>query len=216
MINAYVTLAQVIAYNPENELSTSTTWNTLITTLCTNCSRAFDTLTFRQPGAYFVTDDATNYYDGIPPTATDFITTKIVDEIAAAPTSVSVSMSGDPSAFVALSSADYFMQPYNATNSGKPYTKIALNMISGAYKAWPCLPRSIQVVGKFGYSTSVPADVQEAILMYVTRLFKKVQQNYQEVGTLLDTGQVMVGMKKDYDLNLLITYYKKSRLTRAS
>lgn len=206
----YLTVAQIKAYAPTNEIETSTTWDTMLATLCTNLSRAWDTLTFRQAGDYLVSVPATRYYDGVPRTAAypDVIQ---IGEIAAVPTSVSISPNGNPAGFIALQATDFFMYPYNAGTVGKPYTQVRLNQATGSFKSWPTRQRSIQVVGLFGYSTMVPADVIEALLLYAIRMVRKAQTNYLEVGTLLDTGQVMVGMKRDPDISDLISVYRQWR-----
>lgn len=206
----YVTAAMVRAYMPTNEVATSTVWDADVTTLCTNCSRAFDTLTFREPGAYAVSDDSTRYFDGIPCTATDFITMLLTGELAAL-TSVSIAPSGG-SSYSSLLADNYWLWPYNAAAEGKPYSRIDLNPDGGAVKLWPSRPHSIQVVGKFGYSQSAPADVQEAILLYIVRILRKAQQNYQDVGAMLDSGVVMIGMKTDHDLQELILMYRRPKL----
>lgn len=205
--NNYITLAQVKAYAPTNEVSTSTVWDATVTTLCANLSRAFDTLTERHPGAYAVTAASAKYYDGVKPTATDYIDSLLVDEMADAPAEVAISNSGG--AYVALASADYFPWPDNA--DGIPYTRIDLNPY-GQTKTWGYDRRRVRVTAKFGYSQTVPADVLEAMLLYVVRLMKKVQQNFQEVGQLLDSGVVLIGMRRDEDLQTLIAYYRNSRL----
>jgi hypothetical protein len=208
----YLTLAQVKAYMPTNEVSTVATWDTMVTTLCTNLSRAFDSLTFRQIGAYAVNADVTAYFDGVSIFAGAYTESVFVDELAAAPTSIGVSMSGNGS-YVNLTPSDFWLWPYNAANNGKPYTRIDLNTQTGAYKSWPTYPHSVKVVGKFGYSVTVPDDVYEALLLYAVRMIRKAQTNYLEVGTLLDSGQVLTGMKRDEDLLGLIALYKKGRLT---
>lgn len=205
----YVTPEEVRAYMPANEVATATTWDATVTLLCANCSRAFDKLTFRQPGAYAVADDTTRYFDGVPETATDYLGSIFTDELVAL-TSVGIAPNGG-SSFTALNTNNYWLWPYNAAAEGKPYLRIDLDP-DGAVKRWPVRPRSVQVIGKFGYSLEVPADVQEAILLYIVRMVRKAQQNYLEVGTMLDSGQVMVGMKVDHDFQELILMYRKGRL----
>lgn len=210
--NNYIALADVKAYMPNNDVSTTTQWDALVTTLCTNLSRAFDTLTFRKPGAYAMTTSASRYFDGVPQTAGDFANSIFIDELAAAPTSVSISKTGSQTGFVAMATTDYLLWPYNAADDGKPYLRIDLNLVDGQTKAWPSQPRSVQVTGPFGYSATVPADVQEALLLYAVRMLRKAQQNYLQVGQILDSGQIMVGMQRDTDLENLIAYYRKARV----
>lgn len=195
---------------PTNEVATSTVWDSNVEVLCANCSRSFDTLTFREPGAYAVDTDTTRYYDGIPFTATDFVDLLFTDELAAL-TSVSIAPNGG-STYTAVDAANFWLWPYNAAVMGKPYTHIRLNAEGGSVQAWPSRLHSIQVTGKFGYSLIVPADVQEAILLYIVRMLRKAQQNYQDVGTMLDSGVILIGMKQDHDLQETILMYRKARL----
>lgn len=206
----YVTPEMVRAYMPTNEVATATVWDADVATLCTNCSRAFDTLTFREPGAYAVSDDTTRYFDGVPCTATDFLTMILIGELADL-TSVSIAPNGGNS-YNPLLVDNYWLWPYNAIAEGNPYSRIDLNPDGGAIKLWPSRPHSIQVIGKFGYSQIVPADVQEAILLYIVRMLRKAQQNYQDTGTMLDSGVVLIGMKTDHDLQELILNYRKPKL----
>lgn len=205
----YVTPEQVQAYMPANDVATATTWDATVTLLCTNCSRAFDKLTFRPPGAYAVADDTLRYFDGVPATATDYVGSIFTDELVEL-TSVGIAPNGG-SSFAPLDVNNFWLWPYNAAAEGKPYLRIDLAP-DGAVKCWPSRPHSVQVIGKFGYSLEVPADVEEAILLYIVRMIRKAQQNYLEVGTMLDNGQVMVGMKVDHDLQELILMYRKGRL----
>lgn len=206
----YVTPDMVQAYAPTNEASASTVWDAVVTSLCTNCSRAFDTLTFREPGAYAVTDDTTRYFNGVPCTATDFITLLSTGEYVDL-TSVNIAPNGGNS-YTPLDASNFWLWPYNAAAEGKPYTQIELNTQNGSVYLWPSRPHSVQVVGKFGYSATVPADIQEAMLLYIMRMLRKTQQNYEDVGQMLNSGVILVGMKQDYDLQSLILMYRKARL----
>lgn len=203
-IQDYVTPTQVKAYAPTNEISTSTVWDAMITTLCTNLSRAFDLLTWRNPGDFAVVDTNTKYFDGIPITATDYQDILNIGELAALPTTVTING-------VTIASTDYWGFPYNALIEYKPFTALRLNP-AGVTKSWGAPLRGIAVTGLFGYSTTVPPDVYEALLLYAIRFVRKAQQNYLETGTILDTGQVMIGMREDTDLAGIITLRKNSRL----
>lgn len=204
----YVTSAMVKAYLPTNEVSTSTVWDSVVTTLCTNLSRAWDSLTFREPGAYAVSDDTTRYFDGVPATATDFTDQILVGEICAV-TSVATAPNGG--SFVTMNSADYLLWPYNAALEEKPYTEVMITP-NGGVSAWPTGKRSVRVIGKFGYSQTAPSDVVEALLLYVVRFIRKNQQNFLEVGTITDSGQVYIGAKVDYDMQDLIRMYRRGRV----
>lgn len=208
-IPVYLTPAQVKAYAPTNELNTSTVWDGFLTTVCETVSRAFDHLTFRAPGAYAVTEDTLRYFDGKQVTATDQLRSLWIDELAAL-TSLAIAPNGGTT-YTPIDAGDFWLWPYNATVLNQPYQRLDLTG-DGTVKSWPSRPHSIQITGKFGYSTNVPADVTEALLLYTIRFVRKAQQNYLEVGQLLDTGQVFIGAKTDYDLQALIAVYRRGRL----
>lgn len=208
----YVTAAQVKAYWVNNGVQNTSQYDNVITTLCTNCSRAFDVLTFHLPGAFAVTADAAQLFNGKPWTATAYQLSIAVPELATTPTLVEISISGSQTAFVPLASTDFYCEPLESPLVGKPFTTITLDAQNGQYKQWPIYPRSIRVTGKFGYSTTIPDAVNEALLLYVVRMIRKIQNNYLEVGQLLDSGQVMIGMKYDPDLQTLIQQYRKAAL----
>ncbi len=207
-IQNYVTLAQVKAYSPTNAVATTSTWDAMITTLCTNMSRYFDLLTWRNPGEFAVVDIVTKYFDGVPPTATDYLDILSTGELAAAPTSVTINGN-------VVAPTDYWVWPYNAALEYVPYTALRLNP-EGITKSWGAKPRGIAVTGLFGYSATVPPDIYEALLLLAVRFVKKAEQNYQEVATILDSGQILIGMKEDPDLAMLVQLRKKTRLPNGS
>ena len=206
----YLTLANIKAYFANNEVATTTKWDGMINLLIPNVSRAWDRVTFRREGSYAVASDTTEYFDGVPGTATSYAAKVFIDEMAQAPTSVALARNGDPSAFATIPSSDYFLWPYNASHENKPYLRLDLNPV-GQTKSWPCVSRSIQVTAHFGYSLVPPDDMMEALYLYVVKLVRKGQQNYLETGTVLDMGQIMVGMKLDPDINMLIKLYQRWR-----
>lgn len=199
----YLTLEEVKAYAPNNELSTSTIWDGLVTTLCGTLSRAFDRFTFRDPGAYAVTGTSVLLFDGVPDTATDYRQYLDIGEMADTPTLVTING-------VSVPSNDYWPEPYNALSSYRPYTHLYMRP-DGTTQRWGAKKRSIAVTSYFGYSKTVPPDVLEALLLFTLRFVRKAQQNYMETGVLLDSGQVMVTAKRDEDLADLILHYKRSR-----
>lgn len=206
--NDYLTLAQVKAYWPTNEIALSSDWDVTINTLCTNCSRAWDTLTWRRPGRYAVSVSTLRWFDGIPATATDFTDALTIGELADVPSAVVDNGT-------TVLSNQYWASPYNAVDDFEPYTVLLLNP-GGGKPRWGTKLHSIQVTGYFGYSKTVPPDVFEALLLYVIRMVRKGQQNYLEVGTLLDSGQVMIGMRVDPDIQILLEHYRKPRLGNAT
>ena len=66
---------------------------------------------------------------------------------------------------------DYHLIPYNATVNGEPFTGIEKSTNGG--DIFPNIKRGIQLVGKFGYSASAPADVHDACIMLAQRYLKR-------------------------------------------
>src|SRR4051794_37756378 len=114
-----------------------TAWDPLYTTtldlLCTRASRAIDRLTGRDPGAFAVADNTTRYFTPGPGDASrsnpygrtwsdntlgvylpGAATQLWIGELAAVPTSVSMSLSGSVTSYTALAATDYVGWPYNA------------------------------------------------------------------------------------------------------
>ncbi len=218
----YVTLAETKAAWPDNTLGATTAYDALATSLITRCSRQWDKWTNRKPGAYAVATDSTQYFDapdgGVSVVPNDNRLSGsnsgtagrlYVGELAAVPTSVSVSTSGSVTTYTALAATDYLCGPWNALDDGRPYQWLQLDYINGANASWYGFPKGIKVIGKFGYATTVPDDVKVTVITMVIRLLRRAQQNYQETGVLLDSGQVMQGMKIEEDVNEAIKHYRK-------
>jgi hypothetical protein len=80
-----------------------------------------------------------------------------VDDLSAAPTSVSVDYSDDRTYTALSTTTDYEINPPNASLDGWPYTQIHILPTSSAY--FPVTRRGVKVVGKFGFP-AVPDDVK--------------------------------------------------------
>lgn len=212
-INNYLSLAEVKAYLPANEINTKAPlWDAPVTTMCEAASREIDTFTWREFGTYAASDILINFYNGKSPLATDFVTSILIDDLAAAPTTVSISPSGSINGFTPLQSTDYILYPYNAANKSRPYTRIDLNIVDGQVKAWPCKPHSIQITGIFGYSTTPPPDIKEATRLTVIEALRRAQQNYIDTGLMMDTGQIQAATKLGDVAMKILLYYRRSRL----
>ena len=185
-VNDYVTIAEVKAALPADNWATAgTTYDARLTTLCTAASRLIDRNTLKSVGYFYVSADDTRYFDA----PTEGLTL-YCDELAAAPTSVSVTDTGSVTSYTALASTDYIVGPYNALAQGKPYTWIKLDIVNGQYATWYGFEKGVKVVGKFGYSTSVPADVKQVALEQVVRWWKMETKNYADYGNV---GTVPMG-----------------------
>lgn len=207
----YVTLSDIADKLPDNAVSTGVDYDVLTAALITRCSRQWDKLTNRKPGAYAVTVDTTRYFDG--PLCNDK-SVLYVGEMAALPTSVSVAETGvidrasGSGTYTLWAATNYYATPHNAADEGRPYEYLVLDVLNGNYSQWYAFPRGIKIVGKFGYSAAAPDDVKDAVCNMVVRLLRKAQQNYVNVASINDVGQVMQGDKLDDDIMAAVYHYR--------
>lgn len=203
-INDYCTAAEMRAMLPNDSFSsTAPEYDTFMGTLATRASRAIDKSLGREPGAFYVSADTTRYFDG------NGKTELYVGEIAAAPTSVSISTDGSVSSYTALDAADYYCYPYNALAMAEPYTVLVLDTVNGDYADWGSYRKGVQVVAKFGYSTSIPDIVKQATLIQALRWFKRSQQAYQDTGAVTELQQLKYVQKVDPDIGAVIEHLRR-------
>src|SRR5687767_509226 len=147
----YCTATEIKDHLTDNQLDN--TYDTLLATLATRASRAIDKFTKRHNGAYSVSADSTRYFDGMDGVEL------LVDELAAAPTSVSVAETGDVDSsagsggtYTAWAASDYLLWPYNALQIGLPYEALIIDRMYGTKATWYPFRKGIKIVGKFGFS----------------------------------------------------------------
>lgn len=201
-----------------------TDYDTLLGILATRASRVIDKWTGRSPGSYYVTTDATFYYDG-PNSGRSgnlvyayderlgggsFPNSQLwIDELAAVPTSVSMSLNGDLTSYTAMAATDYICWPYNALEDGIPYTRLDLDILYGTHKIWYSFRKGIKIVGKFGYSTSIPDDIKQATIIQAARWFKRGQQGFQDAGAIAELGQLRYVKGLDPDIEMMLMHYRR-------
>lgn len=227
----YCTLADVKASWPENEINTLTTYDAMITDELAEQSRTFDRMTNRKPGAYAVTVDTTQYVDGpnynhftpVYGYKTQRLTTGYtgaislpIPEMAAYPTSVSMALTAqidtgnsNNGVYTLVPATDYYAEPDNALEEGIPFRTLTLDIINGTTRVWYPFRRGIKIVGKFGYSTTVPDDVRKCVKLMVIRQQRKAKQNFLDVATINDAGQIMSGAKLDSDISDIVSRYRR-------
>lgn len=167
--------------------------------LATTASRAIDRFTGREDGAYAVSADTTRYFT--PPRRS---CTLWVGEMAAAPTSVAMTVTTPLGDYTALVSTDYYPEPANALLEGRPYTRLVLDPYNGTYSEWYAWPKAVKVVGKFGYSTTPPALIVQAAITQAARYFKRAQQAFQDTGAVIELGQLRYVQNLDPDLQAIL------------
>lgn len=99
-------------------------------------------------------------------------TSRIVIDDAISVTSVATDSDGDGTYETTWTvGTDYWAGPRNAPSRSQPYRTINRNLVVGRY-AFPSYEDSIQVIGSFGYSSSVPEEIRELTLA-VAELFAR-------------------------------------------
>ncbi len=203
MANDYCTVVEV--KNAMTDTTWGVTYDVEIEALITACSRAIDQFMGREAGAFYVSADTTRYFDG---PADDWLW---IGELAAAPTSVAVALSGDIDSsagtggtYTAWTATDFLLWPYNALAEGKPYMALVLDTLNGNYATWYGFTKGIKIVGKFGYSATVPKWIKQATIIMAIRQFKRGQQAYQDTGAILELGQLRYVQKIDPDVAALL------------
>ena len=177
--NGYFTLAEFKAH--QGVKSFDTLDDAVIEDTAEGVCRDFDRLSGRR--FYADSMDATRYY-----TAKEANCLKI-DDLSAAPTSVSVDYTEGQESYTVLTSTQYYLEPTNALLDGLPYREIYINPINGGY--FPKSRRGVKVIGKFGFP-AVPDNVRQACLdAAVARYKSRFGENMQSTATITGAGVVL-------------------------
>lgn len=182
-------------------------YDAILSTLVERASRAIDAHLKREPSAFAVSADSTRYFTGSGDAEL------WIGEMAAAPTSVAVAEAGVLTTYTAWAATDYICWPYNALLEGKPYLRLDIDSINGSKSEWCEYPKAIKIVGKFGFSTSAPAEIVEATIIQTVRWFKRGQQAFLDTGAIVELGQLKYTKKLDPDVETLLSLAKFQRLT---
>lgn len=205
MANDYCTALEIKDILPDVEWSGA--YDAILTSLITRASRAIDGHLKRAPGLFYSDTDLTFYFDGSGESQL------WIGELAAAPTSVAVAEDGNLSTYTAWSSTDYILWPYNAPSLGIPYQRLDIDLLYGAETHWYAYPKNVKIVGKFGFSTTVPDEIKQATIIQTMRWFKRGQQAFQDTGAVLELGQLRYLQKLDPDVLLLLEEPRFQRVT---
>ena len=154
---------------------------------------------------YADTADATRYY-----TAEDANLLFLDDDLISV-TTLKTDTDGDRTYETTWTATTHYeLEPANASVDGAPYTRIATSP-RGAYQFPVGMARGVQVVGKFGYATTVPYPVREACLLQCERLYKRKDAVFGVLGSA-EMGQMVVIPKLDPDIQLLLMGYQRVRV----
>jgi hypothetical protein len=204
-INDYVTYEEVTEHLVEVPLDES--YQELFEQLITRASRLIDGLLKREPGAFYVSADTTRYFSGSGDERL------WIGEMAAAPTTVSVAETGILTTYTAWAATDYICWPYNALLEGMPYLRLDIDSLNGTKSCWYSYPKSVKVIGKFGFSAAVPDEIKEACIVQIVRWFKRGQQAFQDAGAVMELGQLRYVRKLDPEVETMLSIPKFHRLT---
>jgi hypothetical protein len=197
----YCDVADVTGMMPDTDFGN--TYHALMAALITRASRLIDKATGREDGAYEAATATIRYFDGSGGRE------MWVNEMAAAPTAVAVDEVGDFT-YTAWASSDYLLWPYNAAAMGRPYQRLDIDQLNGDKVLWYRFPKSVKITAKWGYSTTVPEDIKQAVVIQVIRWFKRSQQSYQDAGAIVDLGQLRYVKQLDPDVQLIISHYMRT------
>jgi hypothetical protein len=166
-----------------------------ISSLITAASNYIDAKTNRR--FYTTAADETRYYQVVDERDGDSGVLWLRDDLLSV-TSLKTDEDGDGVYEVTWTTSDYKLFPLNAVVSGRPYTWIETRP-NGSYGFPLRVQAGIQIIGKFGYSTSAPAVVKNACLLQVSRWWNRKNAPFGVVGSA-DMGQAVVVPKLDPDI----------------
>ncbi len=131
-------------------------------------SRAIDKACGRVFYEYDPSNDQTRYYT---PKQTRLLV--LPDDLNAI-TSLTLDTDGDGTFDTVLTvNTDYVREPENADANDEPWTRIRLHP-NCAYGFPTSYPRSVEIVGRFGWVT-VPDQIEQATLLLAGRFFKRIE-----------------------------------------
>jgi len=97
---------------------------------------------------------------------------------------------------------DFYLEPYNAALDDEPYTRIVIAPL-GNYSFPRKVRKGVQIVGKFGYSSSTPDNINEACLLMAERLFKRKDAIFGITGSP-EMGVLRQILRDDPEIELLL------------
>ncbi len=123
-------------------------------------------------------------------------------------TSIKTDEDGDGTYENTWASTDYYLSPYNAPSDNIPYQQIEKSR-DGDYN-FPKQRKSTEVIGSFGWATTIPDGIAAACLLASTRLYLRRELIFGIVGNA-DMGTLMaaVAMVRDGELQALLSTVPK-------
>jgi hypothetical protein len=201
----YVSVAEVKADLPDVDMGTLEDYDYVLSEMITSASRLIDREVGGWPN-YFIatTTDETRYFDGSGDIE------QPIDPMTEL-TSVSVSETGGRAATDYTDwteDTDFYVWPYNYASIGAPIQKLIVDNDSGDKGKFYAERKGVKVIGKFGYSTTVPADVKQAAKIQAMRWFMRSKQSYQDTSASERLGQMLYTQSLDPDVKRILQPYK--------
>lgn len=203
----YTNIQAVKADMPDSELFSSTAYDYdgVIQGMITAASRLID----REVGGwanyfYPTTADETRYYDG---NGEEEI---YVDPIVSL-TSVYVSEGGGraSSDYTAWTQdTDFYIMPYNYSALDVPIQALVIDNDAGSKGTWGTVRKGIKITGVFGYSSTPPADIQQAAKITAMRWFMRAKQSWQDTSVNAAMGDMLYTQSLDPDVKEILKPYK--------
>ena len=181
--NGYTTLADVKTFL--RATSTDSADDAVIERMVENVSRFIDGETHRR--FWVNSNDETRTYTA---KEDDYVRTDDIVSI----TSVKTDEDYDRVYEITWAATDYDTLPDNSTALGVPITRLQRVPFGNYY--FPTHAKGIQIVGKFGYSSTVPADIKMTTEEIVVSVYKK-RFGENTTGTATVTGAGVVITPKD-------------------
>jgi len=196
----YCSSSDVKTQMPEDYIASSSDYDTQLGVLCTAASRLIDREVGYWPDFFSPSTDAeTRYFDGNGDIEID------IDPVASL-TSVAVSEAGNYSSSDYTSwtqNTDYYTWPYNASGLTEPIVRLIIDHNGSKYN-WTRYKKAVQVVGRFGYSTSVPELIQQAATTQTMRWYMKAKQGWQDGSANPDMGMMVYAKRLDPDIKEML------------
>ena len=124
-------------------------------------------------------------------------------------TELATDVAGNRTYTTVWASSDYDKLPDNANLNGKPYTYL-MTTPNGRY-GFATTRRGNRITGRFGYSATTPAVVNQACLIQASRLFKRKDSPFGVMGSP-ETGYVRLKDELDPDVKKLLNGVRRPLL----
>ena len=196
MADSYATTADLAARLGMDEATAAA--DAALVNAIAAASRAIDGQCGRSPGAFGISTSATRYFT---PDESYCLT---IDDLVTL-TTLTSDADGDRVYEVTWATTDYDLEPFNAAQTGEPYTKLVVTP-AGRY-GFPTVRKGVAITGLWGWP-SVPAAITEATIILTHRLYKRKDTPFGIAGTN-ELGMVTMMPKTDADVVGLIAPYRR-------